>query len=294
MATRITLFHNPKAGLLEHSKEEILKALQKRGYTTAYVDIKAEDISEYLNDPGDLVVIAGGDGTIRKISRHMVGKGIPIGLLPLGTANNIATSMGLQGKPIDIIDRWQLSWKKPFNIGLAKSAHDESFFLESVGFGLLSRLIRQRPRAKNGKTSREEELKEALQHQQQILNEYVAHPCTIYIEEQQLSGNYILVEAMNTHLAGPNIPLAPNADPGDDLLDVVLVREEEREKLAEHFAKQKSAKGDTGHLNIHRAKQLLVEWHGQHYHVDDKAHENSPPIKLDIQLVAKGLEFLLI
>lgn len=276
MATRVTIFHNPKAGLLKHSKEEILKALQKRGYTTTYVDIKAEDFSKYLNDPGDLVVIAGGDGTIRKISRNMVGKGIPIGLLPLGTANNISTSLGLQGKPTDIINSWKLSWRKSFNIGLAKISHSESFFLESVGFGLLSRLVRQRPGAKNGKRSREEELKEALQHQQQILNEYAAHPCTIHIDKQQFSGNYILVEAMNTHLAGPNISLAPNADPGDGLLDVVLVKEEEREKLAEHFAKQNSGKDNPAHLNIHRTKKVQIEWYGKHYHIDDEAQERKP------------------
>lgn len=47
-------------------------------------------------------------------------------------------------------------------------------------------------------------------------------------------------------------------------------------------------------LNVHRTKKLILEWCGSHYHIDDEYFKNDYPIKMDIQLSRKGLEFLLI
>jgi diacylglycerol kinase family enzyme len=44
------------------------------------------------------------------------------------------------------------------------------------------------------------------------------------------------LEAMNVRELGPNLPLAPDADPGDGLLDVVLVRSHDRDALAAYVA----------------------------------------------------------
>ena len=47
----------------------------------------------------DVLVIGGGDGTISSVVDHLVGTGIPLALLPLGTANSFARSLDL---PIDL------------------------------------------------------------------------------------------------------------------------------------------------------------------------------------------------
>ena len=44
----------------------------------------------------------------------------------------------------------------------------------------------------------------------------------IIFDNRDLSGRYILLEAMNIHSVGPNFWLAPPADPGDGLLDLVI------------------------------------------------------------------------
>ena len=291
MAIHVTLFHNPKAGFEQSSKEELLSALQMKGYNATYINIQ-EDYLHILQNPGDLVVIAGGDGTIKKIASKLIGKGIPIGLLPMGTANNIATSLRIAGKPADIIGAWDLSRRKSFSLGMVKGPGGESFFLESAGFGMLPRLIRQHMSDKENKTRREEELEDALRHQQQILKEYKAHSCTIKLDGQQVSGNYILVEVMNIRLAGPNLDLAPDAKPEDGFLDVVLIREEEREKFSTYLNNRIKGKANQSQLPVRKAEKIQVEWHGIHYHLDDDALENSSPIKMDIRVRSKGLEFL--
>ncbi len=292
MATHVTLLHNTGAGFEQTSKEELLSALKEKGFETTYLDIKKEAFAHKLRSPGDLVVIAGGDGTVIKMAPHLVGKNVAIGLLPMGTANNIATSLGIAGKPAEIIAAWDLERKKAFSLGIVSGPDVNTFFLESVGFGLFPRLIRQRVGGKGKNASREEELEDALQHQQEILNAYNSHFCSISLDGRQFPGNYIMVEIMNIKLAGPNLDLAPQANPDDDLLDVVLVREDERDRFAEYLAKRMQGKSNSHQLHSKRVRKVRLEWQGMHYHLDDEAYEKQAPIKMEIRVKQKGLEFL--
>lgn len=292
MATRVTLFHNPTAGFGDHSKEELLQALNEKEFRTTYVDTKSDDYAENLRAPGELVVIAGGDGTVGKIVKHLLHRNIPIGLLPLGTANNIAKSLGIAGTVADIIASWDLSKKKPFDVGVVNGPDGESFFFESAGFGIFPRLMRQHSKEQDKKESREEELESALKHVQEIINSAEAHFCTLHVEGQQLSGNYILVEIMNIRLTGPNMDLAPEADPGDGMLDVVLVREEEREKLKDYLANYMRDKDNGYQWQVRHAKEIQVEWSGMHFQKDDEVHQGDAPVRVYISMIPKAIGFL--
>ena len=45
----------------------------------------------------DLILVAGGDGTINEVVNGMIGEQVPLGILPAGTANVLATELGLAG-----------------------------------------------------------------------------------------------------------------------------------------------------------------------------------------------------
>lgn len=63
--------------------------LRDEGYVVSYRSTE-KDWKKALERPGDLVVAAGGDGTIAKVARQMAHRGTPLTVMPLGTANNIA------------------------------------------------------------------------------------------------------------------------------------------------------------------------------------------------------------
>ena len=46
----------------------------------------------------DLVVAAGGDGTVRACAEALAGTGIPLAIVPLGTANLVARALGVPGQ----------------------------------------------------------------------------------------------------------------------------------------------------------------------------------------------------
>src|SRR5438094_9339377 len=94
MSMRILLLHNPKAGREEHEGEELLAALKKAGHKVVYQSSKKKGIKKALKKKMDLVLAAGGDGTVGKIATYLVDRKIPLSVLPLGMANNLARMLG--------------------------------------------------------------------------------------------------------------------------------------------------------------------------------------------------------
>jgi diacylglycerol kinase (ATP) len=291
MGKVVTLLHNTGAGFEQFSSQELQGYLEMAGFTVK-IPGKKENIQDSLKQPCDLVAVAGGDGTVAEIARQLVGRKIPIGLLPLGTANNIATSLGIKGNPAELIAGWDLSRCKPFDVGLMKGKDGENYFIESVGFGMFPRLIRQREQDTKDHPSREAELQDALQHQQKIVGEYEPHFCKIRIDGREISGHYLLIEIMNIRFAGPNMDLSPHAETADGVLDIVLVEEQDRTKFARFLENSLQGLVQYEGLPVKRAKHICIEWDSIHYHIDDTAKEAQAPIKMDISLISHGLEFL--
>src|ERR1044071_1708506 len=87
------LLHNPKADDREHTKEELVTMIEEQGYKCLYASTKDKGWKE-IEPEVDFLVLAGGDGTIRKVASELLGRKVidrtyPIAVLPMGTANNI-------------------------------------------------------------------------------------------------------------------------------------------------------------------------------------------------------------
>src|SRR5207302_1580951 len=67
------------------------------------------------------------------------------------------------------------------------------------------------------------------------LANYRAEYLDVTLDQQDLSDEYILLEVMNIRHVGPSLELAPNGDPSDGFLDVVLVTPSDREKLSQYI-----------------------------------------------------------
>src|SRR5688572_15501512 len=90
---RVLLMHNPTAGGEVHSPEALIAIVEAAGHDVVWQSIKDSGWKEVLKEPADLVVVAGGDGTVRKVFIELAGRGVPATLLPVGSANNIARSL---------------------------------------------------------------------------------------------------------------------------------------------------------------------------------------------------------
>jgi diacylglycerol kinase (ATP) len=95
----------------------------------------------------DLVIAAGGDGTVETVARGLLDTQVPLGIIPLGTFNNVATSLRI---PTDVQKACRLiatGATHPVDVGFARTADHkkERPFLEisAVGLGAIAGKIGQ-------------------------------------------------------------------------------------------------------------------------------------------------------
>jgi diacylglycerol kinase (ATP) len=111
---RITLLHNPGAGKRAMTGKQLEKLLGEAGHDVRYQSAKEDGWKKALKKDADLVVVAGGDGTVGRVPRRMAGRGVPMALLPSGTANNIARTLGQLERPFEELVRgWQTARAPP-------------------------------------------------------------------------------------------------------------------------------------------------------------------------------------
>ena len=98
------LVHNPTAGSGSHRAEALTSLLKEAGYSVTACSTKECVYKEALKEQADLVLIAGGDGAVGRVIRCLPHYNTPVAILPLGTANNIARTLGMKEMRIDLLN----------------------------------------------------------------------------------------------------------------------------------------------------------------------------------------------
>jgi len=70
----------------------------------------------YAEGGADLILVAGGDGTINEVSEGLAGSPVPLGVLPAGTANVLATEMRLGRNPESVARRLEGYGRSGFHL----------------------------------------------------------------------------------------------------------------------------------------------------------------------------------
>jgi diacylglycerol kinase (ATP) len=275
---RVTLMHNPRAGD-RLAAEHLTSMVRAAGYGVAYRSMtEPRGIEHALQDPGDLVVVAGGDGAVKAVAAELAGRGVPMAILPLGTANNVAKAFGILGPARELIAGWAHAERRTVDLCVARAPWGGTRFIESVGGGVFARLIARAAAEvdENPAVWTGNEIDRALQLLKQIVERHPAEAWRLALDGRDLSGEYLLVEAMNVGLIGPNVPLAPAADPGDGALDVVTVRAAERDALVAYIAARLQGHGVPLDLAVHRGRELRMTQVSGELHADDVRWPHEP------------------
>ena len=269
---RVLLIYNPTAGDGVASQlRELVDLIEVAGHEVLCRSSKDPLIKAALADPGDLVAVAGGDGTVVKVARALRGRKTAIAPLALGTANNIATALGLAHASLEArVLGWSDARAIEIDLGVVRGPHGVRAFLESFGAGLLPRLMDKCKDADGDEGDADARLARAVTCARQTAERLRPRKLQVTLDGQDLSGRYLLLEAMNIGWAGPNLNLATGADPADGQLDVVLVGEDERALLVECLRACERREPWPHALPTARGRRLCVGGGDFQVHVDDE------------------------
>jgi diacylglycerol kinase (ATP) len=292
---RLTLVHNPKAGDSAIAKKDLLAILERAGYQISYYSTKDQKKRTKISDQtadgeaDDLVVAAGGDGTARDVILDAAGSPIPVAIVPLGMANNIAKALGIHGEIQAIAEGWKDARPQPFDLGLVADPGAGDRFVESFGGGIFASLI------EGGETQVQEspsvvgrETDRAVYLMREITRGATLEDWGVTIDGQDASGRYIGVQVQNIRFGGPNIPLAADADPGDGQLDVVLFGPAEREALIRYLTgRLEHGAAQPLELPARRAREITLRPpSGATLHLDDEIWREAgqPPAEVTLRV----------
>ena len=265
---RALLIHNPNAGDRKHGKKQLMRSLNKSGIQAFYQSIKKRGWEKAFEKPMDLVIAAGGDGTVHKTAWQIIETGIPLAILPLGTANNLARNLGFTGSVDEILESLHGGKSQPFDVGVASNGSQGAYFLEAAGGGLFADYFPAAEANETGGASLEEELRAHLSLLRELALNYRARHWKMSIDGRDISGRYILWGAMNIRSAGPALHLAPKAKTDDGRLDFVAVRENERRDFTKHVDAHLAGRKTRVPLPARKFRELKITSPSSAMHLD--------------------------
>jgi diacylglycerol kinase (ATP) len=276
---RVILVHNPTAGEEDHSGDWLSAAIAEAGHDVRYHALD-DDWKAALAERPDLIAVAGGDGSVRKVFREIAGTDVAATLIPLGSANNIARTLGLE--PVDdraeaarLVRSWQDGTRRPYDVGLLATGGEDTRFVESAGGGLFAEVLASADAIDSAVDGREK-IEFGLGLLRRTIEEHPPLRWDLELDGERLSAEVLGVEAMNVGELGPNVALAPHAVPGDGLLEVVLIRAEHADDLHAYVeARLEDRQASAPKFEPRRVRRLVMRCpDGARLHVDDSLWED--------------------
>lgn len=227
------LLANPaaRAGAHTGAATHAAERLRDHGIRTTIISGgSAEESSELLRTAvrlgTDAVVVAGGDGTVNLAIQEVAGTGIPLGVIPAGTGNDLAATVGL--KELDIAAAAEaIAAGGTRTIDLARVTRTDGttrYFGTVLASGFDSKV--------NDRANAMRWPRGGSRYNIAILIEFLTLkgiPYEVELEfadgtRERIAQDLVMATVGNGRTYGGGIPICPDADPADGLLDVTIVR----------------------------------------------------------------------
>lgn len=278
---KTTIICNPGAGSVE-DRESIREKLQElRGAQVLFTENEG-DAGRFAKDAieqgQDLVVAAGGDGTLNEVINGIAEQAgqIQVGLVPLGTGNDFARTLELPDSIEDCIEILRAGKTRPVDLVRFTGEHVRYFVNVSAGgfSGTVDEKLTPEIKKTWGPLA-------YLRSAAEALPELKGYRTTIVLDE----GEPIELELYNAVVANGRFvaggtQVAPEALVDDGLLDLVLVPKKPMSEIAFVTARMLLGK----HLNsdgviFHRAAKIsITSKPGMWFNVDGETVGNEPAL----------------
>ena len=216
---------------------KLVHALAQRGahahvrITTSSADLD-DSVRAAIERQPDAVVVVGGDGSIHGALQPLVGTGIPLGVLPVGSGDDNARSLGIPRRdPEAVAGLVASSEGRRIDVGRVVTADGrEEYFLGVLSAGFDSEV--------NERANNLQRLRGQARYLAAIVAELRSFrpvPFTVTVDGRSESASTMLVAVGNGISYGGGMRVCPGADHADGQLDVTWLVEVSRLRFIRSF-----------------------------------------------------------
>jgi len=257
----VLLIFNPSAGIQTESAahlQTILTEMQALNFLPEVYLIQpihnlSDVVGQAIQRGCQMVVASGGDGTVNSVASEMAGKNATLGIIPTGTKNNVALSLGIPADIHAAVEILQSGRTEKIDLGLASCIGNERPFLEVCTIGLFSALFPAADEFQKGNLARIGDLFSTL------VSFPLADIRMVFDRQREelTQGHAVLISNMT--YTGPNYQVAEKDSFRDGLLDVLVFSSPSKIDLVGAAIQSFGVRGDDPRIIRHQVRSLLVE-----------------------------------
>lgn len=256
---------NPNAGGAEGARKVLARQTGTRNDLQIWCTAEAGDarrMAARARDEGfGRVVAAGGDGTLNEVVNGLAPDfdGVEVGLIPLGTGNDLARSLEIPREPEAAVELLSAGTSRPMDMARVEGEAVHHFLNVSAGgfSGEVGEILEQDPEVKAawGPLSYVRGAFEALSELEPYRTRIVLDPGGP--DEERIRLAAVNVAVANARFVGGGIHVAPRAACDDGLLDLVAIRAAPVSRLSLLASKVLVAQHLDDELVLHRQVSRL-------------------------------------
>jgi diacylglycerol kinase (ATP) len=233
--TKVKVIINPasgkKGGITTNAAgtDEVRRVLEANGIhadivETEYANHATELAKAAIKDGYRIVIACGGDGTVGETAESLIGSKVTLGILPLGSANNVARMMHVPFDLEEAAKLLRLGEIRNVDVGRCNG----SYFLETAGAGLDAAIFPLLNRVDKGEYTR---LIDVIR----TFLKFRPRRLKLVLDRRVIRARALVVLVANGPYWGYSVPLAPDAKVDDGRLDVVVFRNVSKFSFVKHI-----------------------------------------------------------
>ncbi len=286
------LIYNPVAGKLRRDQARFIErtkgALAKAGvrpefWPTSEAGEATALARKAVDDGVDLILVAGGDGTINEVANGMIGSKVPLAILPAGTANVLSMELGLGGNLERAAERLARCEPSRVAVGRLDGTQGARHFLLMTGVGLDARIVNEVHSGLKARTGKFAYWVAGFLQMRRLVDQF-----DIVLDGDTIRCGFALISRVRNY--GGDLEIATGASLRSDEFEVVVMRGSVPLRFSIHMVAAFAglAKKMPG-VSVHRVKRVTVSGSAQ-VQVDG---EHAGWIPASVQIVPDALTLMM-
>lgn len=257
---RAKLIYNAIAGRSDESPQQladILTEMQNSNILTEVYMVNPNSqvepvVRSAIKGGINLIVVAGGDGTIDSVTGAMIGSSATLGIIPTGTRNNLAFNLGIPDTIPGAVALLRGGRRLKIDVGSMRSGHARRWFLEDATLGLLSDIYPFADSVQHGDLTQIGNLLST------VVSSTPSRLRMTLDGHKRIDMSAYMVLIANMPYIGPRFQISPDVSWNDNHLDVFVFSDMSKLDLISYAVQSTGGAVEDARIKHYRVKRLTI------------------------------------